>query len=181
MSASPVDSRGKILNVYTHLSFQPVGCLVSFILWGFVFYFIIAVVLTTVVFPSTTDTAISISEFAAVLLSAWLNARVRLVVRENGLEYYSVIDNLLGRSKFSRWDNLSHVEIRQQMEDEAGTALFLKAPAGAYIKLGGFMTVRKVGDSFGPSSFSASGFGHYLEVYAPHVFEATAQKDSTRH
>ena len=179
MFASPVESRGKILQVYTRLSFQPVGCLVSFILWGFVFYFILAVALTTVVFPSTTDTAISISEFAAVLLSAWLNARVRLVVRENGLEYHSVIDNLLGRSKFSTWDNLSHVGIVHGSDADGNTeetVLFLKAPTGTYISLGAVMTVRKVGNAFGPASFGTSGFGHYLEVYAPHVFEATAQK-----
>ncbi len=148
------------------------------------------------VFSGTCSTTISFSsnEFVIIIglagiLSILLNARARIVVREDGLEYHGFFDNdllvFLSIPKpaiFSPWDNLSHIELEELRDSEGSTGkyhytLSLKRPTGTYIDIEAIIDFPRSSDhKLDLDALVRSSFGQDLLKYAPHVIEETTKQ-----
>jgi hypothetical protein len=202
ISTKPEGERGQVLKVYTTWQYNPVRYLqMSFIGGcGLLLLFLLGLVVGLgfkVEMPTPLpDWFLSIFFLIPFILSACWNARVRMVVREKGLEIHN---SIRGLGIFTPWDNLSNIEI-VEVDTSAGetggityhTVLHLKHPAGesASIDIGQFIIINYLTYSTGqwitkryyriidPDKLVQNTFGQYLLAYAPHVIEAAkAEKE----
>jgi hypothetical protein len=201
MSSTVNYDQGQIQRVYTLLRCKPVAFLLTVLAWTVGFAIILTILLSAVPIhaDSRIDPKVIISWVAAILLSVWLNLRVRLVVYDNGLELRGAFDDLVGTLKphlFSTWDNLSRFEVVETGNSEDGYSyscvLYLKHAIGRHrsINIGQIVPVpfRKVktGRWFSRQTYRVvdadklvqSDFGQDLLQYAPHVIEAAQQEQA---
>jgi hypothetical protein len=197
ISTKPERERGQVLKVYTTWQYNPVRYLQRSFIGGCGLFllFLLGLVAVGLVFEEEMPTPLpdwflSIFLLSPFMLSAWWNTRVRMVVREKGLEIHH---SFRGSGIFTTWDNLSHIEI-VEVDTSAGETggityhrvLHLKHPVGecAAIDIGQFIIINYLTYSTGqwttkryyriidPDKLVQNTFGQYLLAYALHVIEA---------
>jgi hypothetical protein len=211
--------RGAIIKVYPLVSTNVVGYLVHVVTCWMVLWFVASIAFDSLHFPMVEgNTAkfgyisgitgiIAIDSLslpvvmeeaakfgytfmAAGIVAILLNARIRFIIRENGIESYSFLNVVLGKLKpplFSTWANLSSIDVVQVDAGENGYhyvhLLYLKHPPEASINIDRIFPMKyrtySTGRLFNKRSFYtvdsdrlvSSPFGKYLQRYAPHVIE----------
>lgn len=186
MSINTEHERGEVKKVYAMSAYNPWGLFPRFIGWSIVLYIVVASV-GSIVFGTERIGIYCVYMGLASLLSAWLNARVRIVVREYGLEYHDLFDDLFGKFRphtFSAWENLSHlglIDVGDYDSTLYACMLYLKHPAGKWLNIGkvfagGSWYKGSIRPLIDIDELTHTSFGKDLLVYAPHVFEATGDR-----
>jgi hypothetical protein len=130
-----------------------------------------------------------------LLLSAWLNWRTRIVIRERGLEIHELGQDLiwLFPSLYADWTNLSHFKVEatrgkgptvyvdmlhlKDCDDGADLSSIIRLKDLTYTT--GRWFSQRTYRIIDPDDLAQSELGHYLLQYAPQVIE-TARQDKAQ-